>query len=450
MRSKWFTVGIAISLSAATFAKSLSTKMDQPWDSNDDPANFGMDLDYRIGDLATGGWASSAISQGEVTRKPWSGHWWPAAQGSAAIRPTDRTDIWGLNAPAFSNHHYTVDELIEHTNYVGKSGNVQGDVDLYEGGLLDDLAPTEKFDVTLGHADPNKSDFYQNTEAVLSFARKNISPETLKWAGLCNGWASASIYTPEPKAVQRYSAVYTLQNGKKIQFRTKLYSGDLKGIATYEYAMRTWSLGDGNFIGISGPECDEKTGAGCRSINAGSFHILLTNVVGRRHQAFFVDRDPSEEVWNYPIYGYRIQQVGGRNYYNSDGSKTRYWRADAATSATHELRVVVDVDYMNETQPMRYPLMADGLKESQTFKYEYVVELTDGKDGKPFTADDVVVGGAWLSDDHPDAAWILKHPYRFTDKDFYLVDPQNSDTAWIPAWQVDEWKAYWSTLKNAK
>ena len=46
----------------------------------------------------------------------------------------------------------------------------------------------------------------------------------------------------------------------------------------------------------------------CKDTNPGTYHVILTNYLGLRGQAFAEDRTFDYEVWNQPIRGYRITQ----------------------------------------------------------------------------------------------------------------------------------------------
>src|SRR5262249_30048313 len=47
----------------------------------------------------------------------------------------------------------------------------------------------------------------------------------------------------------------------------------------------------------------------CRDMNPGSWHVLVTNLMGMRHQGFVLDQTYDDQVWNQPAYGYRITNL---------------------------------------------------------------------------------------------------------------------------------------------
>jgi hypothetical protein len=46
----------------------------------------------------------------------------------------------------------------------------------------------------------------------------------------------------------------------------------------------------------------------CRDSNAGTYHVLLANYLGRMGKAFAEDRTDDAEVWNQPLRGYKVME----------------------------------------------------------------------------------------------------------------------------------------------
>ncbi|MDP6468352.1 MAG: hypothetical protein QF918_11470 [Pirellulaceae bacterium] len=105
------------------------------------------------------------------------------------------------------------------------------------------------------------------------FAVRRMS--TPHWHGHCNGWAAAAIRHAEPKqSVKRNGVVFT--------------PADIKALLAEIYTYNDTQMldGDGSYI------------------NAGTFHALLTNWLGRGKHPIGMEADPGKEKWNYPIYAY--------------------------------------------------------------------------------------------------------------------------------------------------
>jgi hypothetical protein len=99
--------------------------------------------------------------------------------------------------------------------------------------------------------------------------------ETPHWHGHCNGWTAAAIRHAEPKqSVNRHGVVFS--------------PADIKALLAEIYIYNDTQMldGDGSYI------------------NAGTFHALLTNWLGRGKHPIGMEADPGKEKWNYPIYAY--------------------------------------------------------------------------------------------------------------------------------------------------
>lgn len=95
------------------------------------------------------------------------------------------------------------------------------------------------------------------------------------WYGHCNGWTSAAIRHAEPRReVTRNGVTFT--------------PADIKAMLAEIYMYNDTEMldGDGTII------------------NAGSFHAIIANWLGRGRHPIGMEADPGHEKWNYPIYGY--------------------------------------------------------------------------------------------------------------------------------------------------
>jgi hypothetical protein len=424
---KWFAVGIAVSLSAATFAKPISSKMDQPWHEQENPDSIGLPLRHRLGEIFNG-----PLRQAEVKRVPWTSSFWPTFKGSIAHRPSDGPNTaWGSNAPGL--HHELLDgDALAASATQSEKDPSDPSITIYSGGALDRLSPSELLDVSAGRADSRlgQGEFYKNTVTIRDWSRSVMreAPHERNWHGLCNGFAAASIHTSEPKPADFFSSVYTGANGKKFRFRVRFGSGDLKALASYQYAWKTWDAEYSGFHQVGLSNCDRASGVGCRGLNAGSFHLLMTNIVGMRRESLVFDADSTQAFWNYPVVGYEITSMSLRPYRNADGTPTQWMRRDADARATHDVRIVMNAHFMNESDWNRYPFIKQGRNKIFTRTYDYLVEANAGPDGKAGNADDVVFGGEWLSQDRPHFAWRLDAPIRY-EGDFKILDLIWSDAS---------------------
>ena len=111
------------------------------------------------------------------------------------------------------------------------------------------------------------------TRGLFGFRVRRMS--TPYWHGHCNGWTAAAIRHAEPKqSVNRNGVTFT--------------PADIKALLAEIYIYNDTQMldGDGSYI------------------NAGTFHALLTNWLGRGKHPIGMEADPGREKWNYPIYAY--------------------------------------------------------------------------------------------------------------------------------------------------
>jgi len=99
---------------------------------------------------------------------------------------------------------------------------------------------------------------------------------TPHWHGHCNGWTAAAMRHAEPvNNVVRNGVTFT--------------PADIKGLLAEVYMYQ-----DIEFLGGAGYGIDPAT-----------FHVVLTNWLGRGKHPVAMDSTLGKEVWNYPIYSYK-------------------------------------------------------------------------------------------------------------------------------------------------
>lgn len=221
------------------------------------------------------------------------------------------------------------------------------------------LSPAEKFDLL-------QDDF------SFSFTRKIKRQNPLNrpdWEGICHGWAQASIHHR-----QFSPRTFTNRSGQEIRFA----SSDVAALMSYYYAR----VGGGK-VRFLGRRCRENAGSTsikCTDMNAGAFHIVLTNRI-REKSSFIMDLDPYRHVWNYPILGYSSRVL-----------EEKLPGPESARGTVKEILVSTKLSFIQETGPEWFPTArVEGHKE-----YWYWLELDHG---------DNIIGGSWSDANHPDFAW---------------------------------------------
>ena len=236
------------------------------------------------------------------------------------------------------------------------------------------LSPAEKYDLFVGRY------WYPLKQEVA----KNSGYDAQDWEGICHGWAPASMNHNEPTPK-------TLRNpdGVMIPFG----SSDIKAIISYFYAFpyqvpSTYQVGR---------RCDRTvmdTNEDCKQdLNAGAFHIVLTNKIALENKGIVADLNRFRQVWNHPIFGYssRILSEGGA-------------RSDSAPGTKRTVNISTTVTYVSEAPNSWYPQNGTRDHDIETMVFNYIVEID---------AYGNIVGGMWKSIQRPDFLWIKDAPAKF-------------------------------------
>jgi hypothetical protein len=320
----------------------------------------------------------------------WSETFWPSNLGGIAYR-------WNHPNPTpFKYKFHTKDEL----------KNMSEEE-------LSQLSPAELYDIAQGDYK------YSLTKKVL----KSYSPDDLWWEGICHGWAQAASNYPEPN-----KTVVTNKDGIRVPFG----ASDVKGLL----AMHEASNGDGIYarVGdrcdvegkvpgeafeedgdVSMPSVEEANIPKCKDVNAGAFHVVLTNMIGIYSKGFVADVDRFNDVWNQPVVAYETtfheELPVTPMEYNSGIAK--------------KIRVVTLMSYGDELEyyspeaalegvlgfVSKEPVSGTPAQVTTTRKYEYVLEVDSFNK---------VVGGEWISDARPDMLWMKAKGEKFVDGKYPL------------------------------
>ena len=239
---------------------------DEVWSAAGNPAIFGTGLEYRLANLP---------AKGEAKVIPWAGSYWPTASDDINYR-------WaGVNSDSAAAKY-------------GNAFGVAGVEDAVSANHGIDSMTWSKSCTQDAECDSAKG------EACAKRTGKTQGRCIPTWFGICHGWTPAAILMPEPRHA-------VTKNGVTFQVN------DLKALASLAHD-RTNS----NFVSLrcelgrtNGMEFDKygrPVDESCRDSNAGTYHILLSNYLGMRGQAFAEDRTVDSEVWNQPLRGYRVTQ----------------------------------------------------------------------------------------------------------------------------------------------
>lgn len=325
------------------------------WAGYSDPKIMGSNFNETFSDLPMEGMIDQSNHKG------WSGGFWSSKKGGINLR-------W--NSPSKEGFKY-------------KSPN-KAAVMSYSQAALAQLSPSEKYDLFTGHYD-----YPLRTEAS-SYASRSATP----WAGICHGWAPASLHHSEPAP-----KVMTNPDGLQIPFG----SSDIKALVSYYYAIHDESEESTNQIGL---RCFTPPFLGAlracnEDVNPGALHIIMANRLGIQKEGFLMDRDRYREVWNQPVVGFKSKIL------------VDYLRpsAGSARGTVREMRVQTDLMYVNESVDQEdkefhtwEPVFGTKLQIVRAMNLTYRLELNlQGK----------IIGGTWESADRPDFLWEKGKVDRF-------------------------------------
>lgn len=321
--------------------------------------------------------------QSTLSTQPWSGDYWPTHKGGISYR-------WNGSGMGVERYNYP---LI-------KPQDIKG-TDLRE------LSPAEKYNLYLGRWDfPLVNHERQRTGIIKTVpGSEQYDPEfeIPTWEGLCHAWAPATLGYTEPAPVELKSV-----DGIVIPFG----SSDIKALLTF--FLHTVPT-PAKFVGercnlpfydlVSSFELGEMTKAdleaqmntdACRDVNAGAFHLILTNEIGLNNSGFVADVTRDLEVWNQAIEGYE-STVSAEKLGASEGAAPGTVR-EVVVDTTMAYTVEVDSSWEGETT-------CRGEQESRPGTdyayYQYRLELDDAGQ---------IIGGAWQSQMRPDFLWMRPLP----------------------------------------
>lgn len=243
-----------------------AAKADQ-WGAQDAPTIFTPDLKLVVTDLPL---------QGEAVNIPWAGNYWPTYEDSINVR-------WdGASSDSPAAKYGKAFNIADLENKI----SVNYGIDKYKTRTA------------------CKQDSECNSKIGEGCAKRHGQESGFcipTWWGICHAWAPAAVLEPEP--------VHPVtRNG--VTFKVN----DIKALVTLVYNSST-----SKFVSL---RCNKDEAQDqikydaygrpldteCKDTNPGTYHVLLTNYLGLRGQAFVEDRTFDDEVWNQPLRGYRITQ----------------------------------------------------------------------------------------------------------------------------------------------
>ncbi|HUS31763.1 MAG TPA: pre-peptidase C-terminal domain-containing protein [Kofleriaceae bacterium] len=242
----------------------------EAWGSADNPALFNSSLDYVAANLPR---------TGEARNIPWAGNYWPVYQDSI-------------------NHKWAGSTSEAPSTKYGRAFNVTG----VENAVSQYHGVDNNSDRTACTTDSQCNSTLGESCAKREGQTSGRCIPT--WWGICHAWSPAAILLPEPKHAVTYGGV---------DFKVQ----DIKALLTLVHdrtetkfvSLRCDKLDNGTDINFDKYGRPNTGSAECRDTNPGTFHVLMTNYLGKQGESFVYDRTFDSEVWNQPLRGYRITEM---------------------------------------------------------------------------------------------------------------------------------------------
>lgn len=324
-------------------------------------------------------------------RLGWSETYWPSNKGGIAYR-------WSHPDPQpFKYKLHTAAEL---------RGMSEAEVG--------QLSPAELYDIAM-------SDYnYTLTKKVLSM----FSPRDLWWEGICHGWALAASNYPEPMPI-----TYVNKEGIKVPFGASDIKGLLAMHDAYNYkgmyaqvgkrcsaSGKVPGEGDDRDSNPNMPLPELANAPECVDVNAGAFHVVVSNMIGIHSKSFVADVDRFNDVWNQPVTGFSSSVVGEETVTSEHRAvgverrikvATKFSYGEELKFYTPEAAAAGSLNFVS-----KLPVTGTPHQEFRHKNYEYILELD-------FNGN--VVGGEWLTETRPDFLWAITRDKRFNNSPYPLA-----------------------------
>ncbi len=391
----------------AGVGKDLAGKADH-WNWANSPDRFNLQLEYAFDKLPR---------EGRAERTPWPDTYWATYQDSINVQWSGR----GVLSPAqkydLAFNGWKVPEGFT-------------DLKPYEASNCESKGWSKEYYEKLGPAAKWTSDNKGNLHARdgLDNDKDGKTDEcddrdgVETWWGLCHAWVPAAMLESEPKRAVTYNGV-------------TFEVSDIKAllISQYDRSQATMIGGRCNDKEV---KRDEKTGRildeQCRDTNAGTWHIVMSNMLGLMKRALAEDRTYNYEVWNQPVVEFKVHDMEEIDL--AKATSLLKLEVDKACTADTECSVKVGTQDVNfgacvesKCTVTKYPYNANATKfyevDASSFyiteshastepftdviseytredRYQYLLEVN--KDGK-------IDGGEWIGNsntNHPDFLWL--------------------------------------------
>jgi hypothetical protein len=387
------------------------------WQTDDDAKNF-----FKTDPFETD--ITKLPAQGKSKKTPWSGYYWAIRYGVGSLRYSDDLSI---------NTMYKIVNGTKYTRTYSESVGFYSQPQDYNAQVANGadltayvakyMSATEKYDLAVGDTAFTLTNYYKN---LGNSVKKGTDGDVASWMGICHGWSVASYSEPKPLTSVDVIAADGIT---RIRFRPN----DIMAIASMYWANAKFTS---NFVGYMCDISDTKniprdvntgitTEYACWGFNPGSFHIILSNHMGKNGNSFVFDPDNTDyQIWNFPVSDYKV------DYYQVTTKLIKPIDTAVVSIADAKTYLQTNKDtFLSFVVSKIDPTTAYIVGVRVAFKYavEKMPDTQETATGDLYTNSNIfyyleldkdkkIKGGEWRSLQHPNFAW---GPYRSNDE--YLM-----------------------------
>lgn len=348
------------------------------WDGVNDPTRIATNFEYRYEELP---------ANGRFEGTAWAASYWPTLQGSSNYRWQGEGVLSPMEKYDVAFHDWTAEGEFSET-VPKECGETASDYRRY----VDWLGPAASWQATAQNRDRLFDGRDNDDDGEADECGFGEQDGIESWWGLCHAWAPAAILEPEPLHAVEY-------NGQRFEV------ADIKALimTAYDGTVSTGVGGRCNLREVEHDDSGRIIADECRDVNAGAWHVVISNLLGLHGRAFVEDRTFDFQVWNQPLLAYEITaqeeiELGrALELLNSEGEAYPF-NADAVKF----VEVRMTTDYLIEGHQETRPLGEEGYIRHD--HYHYILELD---------AEGRIIGGEWVGesiDNHPDFLWVPTGP----------------------------------------
>ncbi len=320
-----------------------------------------------------------SFTKGVTSQKPWSDSYWPVYKGVIASRYKMQSQPTSSRWQDYYNHY--------------ERNPAEG---LIAAGQIDKLSPAEKYDLLIGDRNWSltKTMWKRGQDAMRTHG------VVATWTGICHGWSAANnVGIPRPEN----TIILTDVTGRhEIPFT----AFDLMAYVSYYWSKPPV---ESFFVGNRCKTAIKRTPEGrisdpkCFDNNPMTWHLGVTNRVGKIKKSIIMDTSSNTEVWNYVVDNYQYSYFNPQTLeFSSQLQDAIAVREEFRQDPFHNFRsdrtkflvgVIMDVFHPGAISPH------DGIPSYRRLEYKrfiYDLELDENMN---------VVGGEWHTKEHPDFMW---------------------------------------------